>query len=170
MRFVGRLLKFTAKEGSEVVERRLQAAGGSLAIWLILQSLAELEGESQRRLAERLCVEGPTMTRHLDRLEADGLIERRPDPNDRRATLVFATPSGRAQLQAMWDVMEQSEGDLLQGFSDEEVDTLERLLTRLRENVWHAAEADAQAAGRPLPPHPTWMEQRHVATAMGAES
>jgi MarR family transcriptional regulator for hemolysin len=94
MRYVGRLLKFTAKEGSEVVERRLQAAGGSLPIWLILQTLGEQEGELQRQLAERLCIEGPTMTRHLDNLAADGLIERRPDPSDRRGTRVFATEEG----------------------------------------------------------------------------
>jgi MarR family transcriptional regulator for hemolysin len=166
MRYVGRLLKFTAKEGSEVVERRLQAAGGSLPEWLILQTLAEQEGELQRQLAQRLCIEGPTMTRHLDRLEADGLIERRPDPDDRRGTRVFATSDGRAQLQAMWTVMERSEHDLLDGFSADEVDMLEEMITRLRENVWHAAQADAKAAGRPVPAHPGWMEKRHLANVM----
>ena len=166
MRFVGRLLKFTAKEGSEVVERRLQAAGGSLPIWLILQTLAEHEGELQRQLAERLCIEGPTMTRHLDNLEGDGLIERRPDPDDRRGTRVFATEEGRARLHAMWAVMERSEADLLRGFSPEEVDAFEELMTRVRENIWHAAVADAEAAGRPAPPHPAWMEQRHLANVM----
>jgi MarR family transcriptional regulator for hemolysin len=170
MRYVGRLLKFTAKEGSEVVERRLQAAGGSLPIWLILQTLAEQEGELQRQLAERLCIEGPTMTRHLDNLAADGLIERRPDPNDRRGTRVFATDEGRKLLHALWAVMERTEGDLLDGFSPQDVDALEELLTRLRENVWHAAVADAQAAGRPAPPHPRWMEQRHIAAVMAQDA
>jgi DNA-binding MarR family transcriptional regulator len=160
------LLKFTAKEGSEVVERRLQAAGGSLPEWLILQTLAEQEGELQRQLAQRLCIEGPTMTRHLDRLEAGGLIERRPDPDDRRGTRVFATGDGRARLQAMWTAMERSEHDLLDGFSADEVDVLVEMITRLRENVWRAAQADAKAAGRAVPPHPGWMEKRHLANVM----
>jgi MarR family transcriptional regulator for hemolysin len=170
MRYIGRLLKFTAKEGGEVVERRLQAAGGSLAVWLILHTLAEHEGELQRQLAERLCIEGPTMTRHLDRLEADGLVERRPDPDDRRGTRVFATDAGRARLTAFWAVMDKSERDLLAGMSEDEIETLERLITRLRENVWDAAVADAKAAGRPAPPDPTWMEQRHVASVLSNEA
>jgi MarR family transcriptional regulator, transcriptional regulator for hemolysin len=170
MRYVGRLLKFTAKEGSEVVERRLQAAGGSLVTWLILQSLGEQEGELQRQLAERLCIEGPTMTRHLDRLEAEGLIERRPDPADRRGTRVHATELGRQRHSAMREVMERSERDLLEGMSEDEEEMFESLLKRVRENVWHAAVADAKEAGRPEPPHPLRMEQRHVADAMAGNA
>jgi MarR family transcriptional regulator, transcriptional regulator for hemolysin len=170
MRFIGRLLKFTAKEGGEVIERRLQAAGGSLAVWLILHTLADHEGELQRQLAERLCIEGPTMTRHLDRLEAEGLVERRPDPGDRRGTLVFATDAGRTRLSALWDVMERSERDLLAGMTEQEIDDLERLITRLRENVWDAAVADAAEAGRPTPADPTWMEQRHAASLLASDS
>jgi hypothetical protein len=51
-------------------------------------------------------------------------------------------------------VMERSEDDLLDGFTPREVDALEELLTRLRENVWHAAVADAEGAGRPRLPTP----------------
>jgi MarR family transcriptional regulator, transcriptional regulator for hemolysin len=165
MRYVGRLLKFTAKEASEVVERRLQGAGGSLVTWLTLQTLAEREGELQRQLAERLCIEGPTMTRHLDRLEADGLIERRPDPGDRRGTRIYATPKGRALLKELWAVMHRSEQDLLDGLSDQEADMLERLMLRLRENIWRAAAVDLAAAGRPAPADPPWMVHRPIADA-----
>src|SRR6476646_6784060 len=170
MRYVGRLLKFTAKEGSEVVERRLQAAGGSLVTWLILQTLGEQEGELQRQLAERLCIEGPTMTRHLDRLEAEGLIERRPDPVDRRGTRVHATDLGRQRLTAMRKVMERSEQALLDGMTEPEMEMFESLLKRVRENVWRAAVEDAREAGRPEPPHPMRMEQRHVAEAMARDA
>jgi MarR family transcriptional regulator for hemolysin len=170
MRYVGKLLKFTAKEGSEVVERRLQATGGSLVTWLILQTLGEQEGELQRQLAERLCIEGPTMTRHLDRLEADGLIERRPDRADRRGTRVHPTQAGRERLHAMREVMERSEQDLLDGLSAAEIDQFEAMLRRVRENVWRAASADARNAGRPEPPHPMRMEQRHLAEAMAGDA
>ena len=170
MRYVGKLLKFTAKEGSEVIERRLQATGGSLVTWLILQTLGEQEGELQRQLAERLCIEGPTMTRHLDRLEADGLIERRPDPADRRGTRVHPTEAGRQRLHAMREVMEHSEQEVLAGLSDAEVDLFESLLRRVRENVWRAASADAIKAGRPEPPHPMRMDQRHLADAMAGDA
>jgi MarR family transcriptional regulator, transcriptional regulator for hemolysin len=170
MRYVGKLLKFTAKEGSEVVERRLQATGGSLVTWLILQTLGEQEGELQRQLAERLCIEGPTMTRHLDRLEADGLIERRPDPVDRRGTRVHPTELGRQRLHDMREVMERSERDLLAGLTADDIDRFEALLKRVRENIWRAAVADAGDAGRPEPPHPMRMEQRHLADTMARDA
>jgi MarR family transcriptional regulator for hemolysin len=149
MRFVGRLLKWTSKEMGEVIEARLHAAGGSLMTWMVLHSLEDHEGDFQRALAERLNIEGPTMTRHLDRLERDGSIERRPDPTDRRATRIYATDEGRERLKAMWDVMERGEADLLRGLSADDVDDLERLLMRVRENVHRAANEDAEAAGRP---------------------
>ena len=66
--------------------------------------------------------------------------------------------------------MEGSERDLLQGISGDDIDELERLITRLRENIWLAAVADARAAGRPEPPHPSWMEQRHAAALISNEA
>ncbi len=161
MRYIGRLLKWTSKEGGEVIEGRLQAVGGSLMTWMVLHSLEEHEGDFQRELAERLNIEGPTMTRHLDRMEADGSIERRPDPTDRRATRIYATVAGRERLRAMWDVMERAESDLLRGLAETEVDDLERLLTRLRENIHRAASEDAEAAGRPAPRQRTLHEHDH---------
>ena len=164
MRYIGRLLKWTSKEGGEVIEHRLQAVGGSLMAWMVLHSLVEHEGDLQRQLAERLCIEGPTMTRHLDRMAADGVIERRPDPTDRRATRVYATDLGRERLAAMLDVMERAEVDLLRGLSPEEVDALEQLLTRLRQNIYVAAVENAQVAGRsaPRPIAPGEQEHEHA--------
>src|SRR6266852_7527622 len=108
MESVGRLLWLTAKESREGLERRLQAAGGSMATWLILHALEDQEGNHQRELAEHLCLEGATVTRHLDRLEAEGLIERRPDALDRRGTCVYSTPAGRRTLKKLWSVVSQA--------------------------------------------------------------
>jgi hypothetical protein len=81
-----------------------------------------------------------------------------------------AAPAMLRRLTAFWAVMDKSERDLLAGMSEDEIETLERLITRLRENVWDAAVADAKAAGRPAPPDPTWMEQRHVASVLSNEA
>ena len=72
--------------------------------------------------------------------------------------------------QKSWAAMERSEHDLLDGFSPEEIETLVEMITRLRENIWHAAQADAAAAGKPAPPHPSWMEQRHLANVMAQDA
>jgi MarR family transcriptional regulator, transcriptional regulator for hemolysin len=154
MEGVGRQLSWTAKEARAVLDQRLQAVGGSLPIWLILHALVDHDGNVQRQLADALCIEGPTMTRHLDRMESEGLIERRPDPADRRVTRIYATDEGRTMLKTLWAVTERSEHDLLRGMSRQEVDALMSLLGRVRDNVWSAALADAAQSGRPAPRRP----------------
>jgi MarR family transcriptional regulator, transcriptional regulator for hemolysin len=141
----GRLLVLTAKAAREVLDARLQSMGASHAAWLVLHALIQhhAEGSSQRALAEHLRIEGPTMTRHLDRLEAGGLIERRPDPQDRRNTLVYSTPEGKRTLQRLTSVMETAQGDFLEGLTPDEMDTLTRLMQRVRDNVERAAERES---------------------------
>src|SRR5262245_7998058 len=142
---LGRLLVLTAKAAREVLDARLQAAGASHAAWLVLHALVQhnAEGSSQRALAEHLCIEGPTMTRHLDRFEAGGLIERRPDPQDRRNTLVYTTPEGKRMLRRLTSIMEKAQEDILAGLTPEEIDTLTQLTQRVRDNVERAAERES---------------------------
>jgi DNA-binding MarR family transcriptional regulator len=58
-------------------------------------------GISQARLAMLLDMEPITVSRHVDRMEAAGLVERRPDPEDRRVRLLQVTEKGRALLPHM---------------------------------------------------------------------
>jgi MarR family transcriptional regulator for hemolysin len=147
---VGRLLVLTAKSARAVLDARLQAAGASHAAWLVLHALIEhgAEGSSQRTLAEHLFIEGPTMTRHLDRLEAGGLIERRPDPQDRRNTLVYTTAEGKRMLRRLTSIMEKAQEDILAGLTPDEIDTLTQLMQRVRDNVERAAELESVPVAR----------------------
>ncbi len=74
---VGRMLRTEA-------DRRARAHGMSRAQWVMLIRLDRQPGLSQKELAELLEVEPITVARLADRLEARGLLERRPDPADRR--------------------------------------------------------------------------------------
>ena len=81
---VGRQLVFTAKSMREAFEDVLVAAGGSLPSWIVLSALAEVGCVSQAALASHVHLEGATITHHIDRLEAAGLVTRQLDPADRR--------------------------------------------------------------------------------------
>src|SRR3712207_4354028 len=70
---VGRQLGVTAKLARARFEAELATVGGTLTAWIVLRQLRGEEGASQRELAERLDLMGPTLTHHLDRLEAEGL-------------------------------------------------------------------------------------------------
>ena len=61
------------------------------------------EGPTRMRgIAERLGVEMPSATTMIDRLVAKGLVERRPDPTDRRAVVCSVTPAGREAVERFW--------------------------------------------------------------------
>src|ERR1700680_3989510 len=64
-----------------------------------LVRLEKNEGVSQARLAELAEVDAMAMVRILDRMEADGLLERRPDPADRRARCLYLTPKAKPLLE-----------------------------------------------------------------------
>ncbi|HXY72564.1 MAG TPA: MarR family transcriptional regulator [Actinomycetota bacterium] len=142
---IGRLLLLTAKTAREVLDARLQRMGWSHPTWLVLHALVDHGGEGwpQRSLAEHLCIEGPTLTRHLDRLEADGLIERRSDPEDRRVARVYSTAEGQTVLKSLSTIMVRSEADLVAGLSKRDVDALRSALEHVRTNVERAADEEA---------------------------
>ena len=85
-------------------------------------------------------IEGPTLTRHVDALERQGLVRRRQDPDDRRAVVVELTDAGHAAHARLLEVVIAFDRRLRSGISQEEVDTLRELLGKLEENVTVAQE------------------------------
>lgn len=132
---LGRDLVLLAKTMRNRLESRLACAGASLATWGVLSCAIEEEGLPQRRLAERMGIEAATLTHHLDRLEADGLVVRRRDEDDRRILRVFPTPAARVLHQRMATVAGRLDADLTAGLTDGELADLRRLLARLSDNL-----------------------------------
>ena len=89
---VARLMKTLA-------DQRARQYGMTRARWAVLFRLDRCEGLKQSELAELLDLQPITLTRLLDRLAENGLIERRADPNDRRANRLFLTPAARPMIE-----------------------------------------------------------------------
>src|SRR6478672_13345496 len=100
-------------------------------MWLVLTNLKSAEWRSQNDLAAAVGIEGPTLTRHLDALERQGLVRRSPEASDRRAVVVELTPEGHAAHARLRDVVIAFDRRLRGGLSPEEVETLRELLGRL---------------------------------------
>jgi MarR family transcriptional regulator for hemolysin len=132
---IGLLTTRTAKVLSRAFDDALAGAGGSLPTWLVLVSLRGRAPGAQRELAEAVGVEGPTLTHHLNRMEAQGLVTRRRDPANRRAHLVELTEAGEAAFAGLLQTVAAFDARLRAGFSDEELATLRGLLDRLRANA-----------------------------------
>ena len=132
---IGLLLATTSKVVGRAFNDALAAQGGSIPIWLILNTLKSERRRSQLELARAVGIEGPTMTRHLDGLEQAGLVERRRDPVDRRAVQVHLTRAGHALHGRLLKAVIAFNQQLRSGLRNDDIETLRRVLGRLHENV-----------------------------------
>jgi len=107
----------------------------------VLITVIDHPGLRQAALAERLAIEPMTLCGHLDRLAAKALVERRPDPDDRRAKLVHATATGAPTLARLRAATEAVRAAPIAGLAADEVGALRDLLTRVRANLVAAPEA-----------------------------
>jgi MarR family transcriptional regulator for hemolysin len=139
---IGLQLTRTAKLVSRAFDDALAAAGGSLPMWLVLVSLNAQRHDMQRELAEAVGIEGPTLTHHLNRMEAAGLVTRSRDPQNRRIQRVELTAEGEAMFDRLREAVVAFDFRLRTGVTSEEVAVLADLLARLRANTsaWTATE------------------------------
>ena len=117
---------------------RGRAGGGRrLSAHLAGAPAPSLSGRSdtQRELAEAIGIRGPTLTHHLDRLVAEGLVTRARDPDNRRVQRVELTEEGVAMFHRLREVAQAFDARLRAGLSEKELAELRRLLERLESNV-----------------------------------
>ncbi|MGZ4786809.1 MAG: MarR family winged helix-turn-helix transcriptional regulator [Acidimicrobiales bacterium] len=131
---------------SRAFDDALASVDGSLAVWLVLVSLKADHHAMQRELAEAVGIEGPTLTHHLNRMEAAGLVSRTRDPKNRRVHLVALTDEGEAAFHRMVGAVTAFDARLRSGLTDDEVSALGDLLGRLRANA--TTPARPEGSGR----------------------
>jgi MarR family transcriptional regulator for hemolysin len=114
--------------------------GMTRAKWAVLARLDRFEGLKQTELAEMLDLQPITLTRLLDGLAENGLIERRPDPDDRRAKRLYLTPAARPLLERLTDLGEDLMATALAGLEPAEVEAVLGHLTTVKENLRKALQ------------------------------
>lgn len=125
----------TAKTVGTAFNAALAAEGGSAPTWLILNALRHGQWTAQLDLARELGVESPTLTRHLDNLEQNGLVVRRKSEADRRAVRVELTGAGEQAYQRMLSAVIAFNRRLQAGIHRDELQQLDGLLDRLAKNI-----------------------------------
>jgi MarR family transcriptional regulator for hemolysin len=132
---IGRTLAATAKAVSSAFNAALRAEGGSIPVWLILNSLTHDRWSTQLDLARSLGIEGPTMTRHLDNLEQGGFVTRRRSETDRRAVRVELTDAGAAAQARMLGAVIAFNKRLQSGLTRDDLRRLDGILRQMSDNV-----------------------------------
>jgi MarR family transcriptional regulator, transcriptional regulator for hemolysin len=141
---IGLLLSQTAKRLSRAFDDALVDAGGSLPIWLILVSLIRPGRLSHGELAQRVGVQGPTLTHHLDAMTDQGLVLRERLPDNRRVQVASLTPAGVAAFHRLRSAAAKHDRRIRSSFSDVELAHMRALLTRLAQNFAEPLTQDHQ--------------------------
>jgi MarR family transcriptional regulator for hemolysin len=145
---------YLLKDLGRLYTRRFEERAGALHLTLphckTLGYLARNEGVSQVRLGELTEMDPMSMVRILDYMEAEGWVERRPDPNDRRARCLFIKDKARAILDEMLKLADETRTEFLGALSPDEslrlVDMLERIHASARALGTLSATSDVAPA------------------------
>ena len=124
--------------------------GVTRAQWAVLVRLDRFEGLKQSELAEMLDLQPITLTRLLDRLGDSGLIERRPDPHDRRVNRLFLTPAARPLLEHLGVLAEELMSTALAGIDRPTVKLMLANLSLAKENLRQAIARKPVPTGKAL--------------------
>jgi MarR family transcriptional regulator, transcriptional regulator for hemolysin len=130
------------------IDNRAKSRGTTRAQWIVLFRLRDQEGLSQVDLAEVLELAPISLVRLLDRLVEHGLLERRPDPGDRRANQLFLTRTGRQLVDDLDSLRDSIATDVLQNVSTEAVETSLQTLMGIKERIKRFNEGPADLAAK----------------------
>jgi MarR family transcriptional regulator for hemolysin len=128
-RSIGRAHKFVRAWG----DRELAPLGSSVTEWIVLFHIANAPepGASQTEIARFSDMGGPALVRHIDRLEADGIVTRTRDSSDRRTIRLTLTPKGCEHLEGLRVVMARCDEQLRTMLTKEEAVVMQQALDKV---------------------------------------
>jgi DNA-binding MarR family transcriptional regulator len=130
-RHTGFLISRMGHIASKQFSGRIESLGLTMRMWGALNVL-DAEGEiTQHALCKGIGIDPSSMVATIDELEAKGLVERRRNPNDRRAHALHVTAEGREALARGRKLVSRAEQDLLAPLDADERKQLHSLLLRL---------------------------------------
>ena len=139
-----RELAFSINDVARLLRTYADQAAGQFGMtrakWAVLARLDRFEGLKQTELAEMLDLQPISLTRLLDGLAENGLIERRPDPEDRRAKRLYLTPGARPLLERLSELGEDLMQTALAGLQPADVNSLLAHLSTVKENLRQAVQ------------------------------
>ena len=125
------LLGKAQQNAYQVAKKKLQPFDITPVQYAVLRLLWQRDGQLSSELGERIQLDSATMTGLLDRMVQRSLIQRRSSKYDRRKSHIFLTEKGRELQFAPTDSMVEANEEILDAFSDEEVQLLKRMLMKI---------------------------------------
>jgi len=154
--FLDRSLGFLLGDSSRLLRKRFDRLARNLGMtraqWRVIAILRRNEGINQTALADHMDIEPITLGRHIDRLADSGWVERRPDPDDRRAWRIFLTAKAQPVLAEMETIAIDVRDDAMADFTTAERERFIDDLIRIKGNLAASLRRDAADAADQPPP------------------
>ncbi|TMI99083.1 MAG: MarR family transcriptional regulator [Alphaproteobacteria bacterium] len=150
--YIGVVIADAARLLRTAFDRRVRKLGITRAQWLVLTRLHRHPGASQSELADMMEVERASAGRMIDRLEANGWVQRRAERRDRRVKRVYLTPEAERVHRRIWRVAEATVEDALAGLSPQESAQLMQLLSRVKKTLVAVVEEGRTNGNGVTPP------------------
>ena len=144
---IGTLLGQVSRLMRREFDARARWIGVTRPQWMVLGLLKAHAGSNQGALAEMLEVEPITLGRMIDRLQEAELVERRADPADRRAWLIFLTEKGQLLLDQLRPLGLETLSQALEGVSEADRELVIATLLRVRANLSRKPPSEVVANG-----------------------
>ena len=145
--FIAQLVE-TSRLLRNYIDHRAKTRGTTRAQWIVLFRLREQEGLSQVDLADVLELQPISLVRLLDKLVERALLERRPDPKDRRANRLFLTERGRQLVDDLDSLRDAIATDVLHDIADEKIKTSLDTLSDVKDRIKRVGEHSDYVAAK----------------------
>ena len=133
---VGTAIFLASKSLERAAEYRIKnELGLTSSQWKVILALKFFNGISQKELAGKIYVDGSTLVPVIDKMENGGLVERKPDPNDRRNNLIFLTKKSESIIDSIIEILLQLRKEFYKGISQKEQDKVQTILRKITDNA-----------------------------------
>ena len=132
----GFVIERTARRMKQAVQKKLSEEGAGITAdqWILLDLLAREAPLSQFEIAEKSYKDAPTVTRMLDLMNSKGLVERLPDPEDRRRFKIILTDLGRSRHEETLPLIRDIRSVGYDKLSDQDLNDLLRIMDTIFSN------------------------------------
>ncbi|MDE1765197.1 MAG: MarR family transcriptional regulator [Thaumarchaeota archaeon] len=133
---IGTLIVLTSKLMEQAAEHEIKnKLGLTSSQWKIILALNLFDGLSQKELADKIYVDSSTLVPVIDKMETSGLIERRPDPKDRRHNRIFLTKKSESTVDSIIKIILHLRKALYRGMSHKDRESMRPHLKKIINNA-----------------------------------
>lgn len=148
MRNASLKLSIIARQLRAHFDQSVVRLGVTRSQWTVIAAVARYPGATQRTIASLLEIAEASAGRQIDRMCADGLLERRPKDDDRRAHAVFLSEAGQKITSTLASIARSNEEVAFAGFELDDLERFNAMLDMISENVGKAAPASEGQVGQ----------------------